>query len=151
MSSNFDCMWWRTKRLFGPLPFAKGLRDFWALAKWAILYFFAMSPKEKSASLTVISAITVFRVRNSYCDNSFPYFPLESISLYCNTVKPGSLDSPYNESRWIKIKSKSFIVLPDYLAWIDLNNKIALKQPLIKTEQNKLTFKLSGNTINTLI
>ena len=39
----------------------------------------------------------------------------------------------------------------DDLAWIDLNNKIALKQPLIKTEQNKLTFKLSGNTINVLI
>ena len=39
-------------------------------------------------------------------------------------------------------------MLPDDLAWIDLNNKIALKQPLIKTEQNKLTFKLSGNTIN---
>ena len=63
----------------------------------------------------------------------------------------GSLDSPYKESRWIKIKSKSFIVLPDDLAWIDLNNKIALKQPLIKTEQNKLTYKLSSNTINILI
>ena len=36
------------------------------------------------------------------------------------------------------------------LAWIDLNNKIASKQPLIKTEQNKLTFNLSGNTINKL-
>ena len=42
-------------------------------------------------------------------------------------------------------------MLPDDLAWIVLNNKIALKQPLIKTEQNKLTFKLSGNTINIFI
>ena len=42
-------------------------------------------------------------------------------------------------------------MLPDDLAWIDLNNKIALKQPLIKTEQNKLTFKLSGTTISILI
>ena len=48
-------------------------------------------------------------------------------------------------------KVKIFYCVPDDLAWINLNNKIALKQPLIKTEQNKLTFKLSGNTINILI
>ena len=46
------------------------------------------------------------------------------------------------------MSSKSWeCMLPDDLAGIDLNNKIALKQPLIKTEQNNLTFKLSGNTI----
>ena len=48
-------------------------------------------------------------------------------------------------------KVKSFIVLPDDLAWIDLKNKIALKQTLIKTEQIKLPFKLYGTVQRTSV
>ena len=37
--------WWRTKRLFGPLPFAKGLRDFWRNGQFCI---FSPCPPRRS-------------------------------------------------------------------------------------------------------
>ena len=49
--------------------------------------------------------------------------------------EPDIVFSPFKGSSWIQFEPKNCIVLPDYLSWIDLSNKIAFKQPLTYLNQ----------------